>query len=80
VGEKDAVTTAATAVPETLTCWGLLESPSLTFKVAVSVPTTEAVKVTFPVHEAPAASVAVQVLFAAAKSVSAAAGEPPVKV
>ena len=54
VGEKETVTTAATAVPELLTCCGVLESLSLKLSVAVSAPGAEAVKVMPTVHEDPA--------------------------
>jgi uncharacterized membrane-anchored protein len=67
-------------VPLSVTVCGLLESPSAITKFAASTAATEGVKTTLIVQEAPAAMLVPQVFDGEEKSVSAAAGEPPVTV
>jgi hypothetical protein len=67
-------------VPLSVTVCGLLKSPSTITTFAVSAPATDGVKTTLMVQEAPAAILVPQVFDGEAKSVSAAAGEPPVTV
>ncbi len=64
-------------VPVRVTVCGLVESPSVMTRLAVSTAATEGVKTTLIVQEAPAAMLVPQVFAVGAKSVLAAAGEPP---